>query len=499
MFRKVSSIAFFSLLTGSLAAATFYVSPTGNDNNAGTIESPFFSVGKAIALAAPGDTIYLRGGTYNYATNVFVISKSGAPGNHIKIWNYPGERPVLDYSARPYTGNTDTNIAFFIRTNAGWWHFKGIEIYRAADSAMKIQGHNNIIEQCVFRQNRDTGLQIGLGDGDTNDGSLAASNQVINCDSYLNYDPQSGGGNADGFACKLSPGRSNVFIGCRAWENSDDGWDLFKSNFRILLEDCWTWHNGDPASFNTNSAGNGNGFKIGGDSSFGAPHIVRRCISFNNRYSGSSLGKGFDQNDNTKGQTLFNCLSFSNNNNYALGNDISESHVVVNCVGFGWFVKNYSFNSLVIHSNNSWNLTNVLTANAADYNDLSETAAKAPRGADGSLPTGFARLLGNSDLIDRGANVGLPYNGTAPDLGPFEYVRTTPQFDTAPANLRMTATGMLMQVKGLTAHGPVVIHASQSLTNWSPIFTNPPVWGTLQFTDPLATNLPARFYRAEEK
>jgi hypothetical protein len=62
-----------------------------------------------------------------------------------------------------------------------------------------------------------------------------------------------------------------------------------------------------------------------------------------------------------------------------------------------------------------------VTPNAADYNSLLESAAKAPRQADGSLPTGFARLLTGSDLIDQGVNVGQPFAGSAPDLGPYEH------------------------------------------------------------------------------
>jgi len=45
----------------------------------------------------------------------------------------------------------------------------------------------------------------------------------------------------------------------------------------------------------------------------------------------------------------------------------------------------------------------------------------APRQANGNLPTLFyLHLALNSTLIDEGVNVGLPYNGKAPDLGAFE-------------------------------------------------------------------------------
>ena len=45
-----------------------------------------------------------------------------------------------------------------------------------------------------------------------------------------------------------------------------------------------------------------------------------------------------------------------------------------------------------------------------------------PRKADGSLPdVKFMHLSADSKLIDKGKDVGLPFAGSAPDLGAFEY------------------------------------------------------------------------------
>jgi hypothetical protein len=318
----------------------------------------------------------------------------------------------------------------------------------------------------------------------------------------LNYDPRASGGNADGFACKLHPGEGNVFRGCRSWENSDDGWDLYKALYRIVLEDCWTWHNGDPASFGAAQAGNAGGFKLGGDSNFAGHHLVYRCIAFNNTgYGQSSAGKAFHQNDNQAGLILFNCLSFSNNYNYAINNDVPEDPVAKNCVGFAGITKNAAFVTTAIFVSNSWNYaSNLVTATAADYGALSETAAKAPRHADGSLPAGFARLVAGSDLIDKGVDVGFPFSGPAPDLGPFEFavaIQMPSVID--PIRSGWTNGGFRLRATGFTGHGPVLVHASTNLLTWQPIYTNAPLTGELQFLDTAATNQPKRFYRTEEK
>jgi hypothetical protein len=63
-----------------------------------------------------------------------------------------------------------------------------------------------------------------------------------------------------------------------------------------------------------------------------------------------------------------------------------------------------------------------VTVSSDDFLSVDEALAEAVRQADGSLPNvDFMRLAAGSDLIDAGTDVGLPYNGSAPDLGAFEY------------------------------------------------------------------------------
>jgi len=404
----------------------YFVSPTGNDSNDGTVEAPFYSLAKAISLAQPGDTIYVRGGTYTY-TQTIVIDHAGESNNWIRIFAYPGEKPVLNFSNQPY-GPTHRGI--LITTNARYWHIKGLEICYAGDNGMKVEGSYLRIERCVFHHNRDTGLQIGFSHDFVNpNGELAAFIEVINCDSYMNYDPDNRGSDADGFAAKMHCGKGIVFVGCRSWKNSDDGWDLFETDASVIISNCWTWHNGDPSLYNVTGGsfqGNGNGFKLGGNGTGGnskGTHYVYNCIAFNNNFPGRTR-HGFDQNSHKDGIVMYNCLAWNNHYNYFFEDSPNAGKPMIfkNNVSFGATANATgvtTFPSGTIQENNSWNL-NVL-ANASDYVTLTEEAAEAPRGPDGSLPSDFARLVWGSDLIDKGVNVGLPWCGSAPDLGPYEY------------------------------------------------------------------------------
>jgi hypothetical protein len=85
---------------GRLTAAEYWVSPHGNDASAGTQESPWQTLSKAAAVAAPGDTVFLRTGTYNETLRP---AKSGEADKPIRFVGASGERPILS-GANPLTG-----------------------------------------------------------------------------------------------------------------------------------------------------------------------------------------------------------------------------------------------------------------------------------------------------------------------------------------------------------------------------------------------------------
>ena len=82
---------FFAVLAHS---AEYFVSPDGNDGNAGTsLAAPWRTIGKANATLKPGDTVYLLGGKYR--DDPIRPSRSGTSGAPIRYVAYQGEEPVL--------------------------------------------------------------------------------------------------------------------------------------------------------------------------------------------------------------------------------------------------------------------------------------------------------------------------------------------------------------------------------------------------------------------
>lgn len=372
-----------------------FVAPTGLDTNPGTLAAPLKTLTKALSMAKTGGQIWLRGGTFAQ-TSTININVSGSAANVLKIWAYPGESPVFDF-----TGQTSSDG---LKVSANYVHIKGVEVMHATHNGINISGANNIVDQCKIHDNSNSGLLIR--------GTNAANNLVLNTDSYFNFDSPVGG-DADGFSAKWEVGEGNVFRGCRAYNNSDDGWDLWMADHSVVIDDSWAFLNGTNSWKSSSFAGNGNGFKVGGNQ-VATPHTVTNCLAFNNTGNG---GKGFDENNNLAGQTLHNCTAFGNKNgNFVFTNTVtSGAHVIDNCISLDGKVSISSGTQ----KRNSWQ--DGLKVTEADFLSLDTTQVLAPRAPDGSLPTiTFMHLAAGSSLINAGVDVGIPFNGSAPDLGCFE-------------------------------------------------------------------------------
>lgn len=106
-------IVLFSLPACSNQAAgsnrIFYVAPNGSDSNSGTREKPWRTISKATYSLVPGDTVYIREGSY--AERLY-LRKSGSPDNFITIAAYPGETVTIDGSGIDwgYDWNSLVNI-----------------------------------------------------------------------------------------------------------------------------------------------------------------------------------------------------------------------------------------------------------------------------------------------------------------------------------------------------------------------------------------------------
>ncbi len=450
---------------------TFYISPAGNDvTGDGTENKPWYNLAVAYAAAEAGDHIICKGGTYKinkYGTDgklTIRMNKLGTADKPIVIRCADGEKPVFDFEQQLLDCNKQTSKVGDrgILLTGDFHIIFGVHIMHAADNAIKLEGNHNRIERCEFSYNLDTGIQLGFGHKfsdsfpgiSENDGSHCAYNDIIDCDSHHNCDCDANyGSDADGFACKMHNGIGNRFIRCRTWRNSDDAWDLYETDYDVILAECWAWESGNAEDhtwvkeyLNTSASfsGNGNGIKLGGNGTGGSSkgvHYAFNCIAFGCDKSGSV--KGFDCNSHKGGHVLIGCLAFDNGYDYMFesGGDNAKTFYYNNiCLGKQEICVGTDDYNGVAQQGSKLCWTNHLVTGASkdDFISLDEDDALLPRSIDGSYPRKFGRLVSDSKLIDKG-NIELdnsnavwqglveefPFlkrtvTGTARDLGPYE-------------------------------------------------------------------------------
>lgn len=411
--KKELIALFILLLSPFYIHSQIYVSPAGKITNNGTLESPT-TLQNAIKIVVPGQTIYLRGGIYSIASTIFITREnSGMIGSLKRIENYEDETPVLDFSAQ-----REINENKGIVLDGFYWYFKGITIRKAGDNGMLLSGNNNIIDNCIFEKNRDSGLQISrYYAAYTSISQWPSNNLILNCESFDNKDSLAE--NADGFAAKLTCGQGNIFRGCISHNNSDDGWDLYTKKKTgaigaILFENCVAYNNGTLTNGSTTVTGDKNGFKLGGEGIL-VNHILRRCVAFGNGQH------GFTDNNNLGAIEMTNNTSYNNKSN-GFGFREGGKHQFRNNISYKSY-KDKIFGKDVENSNVWWMKTSTNGRNPSlvisDDDFVSLTVPAILKNEDGSPNLGdFLALKSTSDFIDAGVQVtGIEYNGSAPDLG----------------------------------------------------------------------------------
>lgn len=260
---KIACLLLGLMLSVPLAAQkTYYMDPEGEDTNPGTESKPFATIIKVQEVVAAGDVVYINPGIYvvpadqppmTTTTNglyhcVFDMSKSGEAGKPISYLANPNKsgRPIFDLSQVKPVGQ---RVTVFYITGSNL-HFKGFDVigtqvtiteHTQSECFRVVQGANdNLYEDLKLHDGMAIGFYLTGGN----------NNHILNCDAYNNYDTVSEGGsgeNVDGFGCHINGqgrGTGNVFEGCRAWYNCDDGFDLINCFDAVKIINCWAFYNG---------------------------------------------------------------------------------------------------------------------------------------------------------------------------------------------------------------------------------------------------------------
>ena len=422
MKKLLSAIFLFASL--AVSATTYYVAPNGSDSNPGTISQPWATWQKGFSTVSAGDILYIRGGNYTgmYGSGhgLNISNRDGSSTNVITVSAYPGEIPVLDCAS--LASSAGVNFGILMRS-CDYWHIKGLTLknVREYNNLSKSAGGtptagwelgtctNITLEQCIV---------TNCGNGFTLNG-IVQNIKYINCDAYMNYDYYDSGGLANGFGGNVRGGSTISYEGCRAWANSDDGWDNYGGAGYMVYKDCWAFRNGK----DTPIIGNGDGFKLGYDNTAtelpNSQRTLYNCISADNYLMG--FDEGMDEPTGMD-MALYNCIAYKNTRDYGFRFSVTHGTArttLKNNISLANNV-NYAGRTRNISDHNTWD-AGAPSVTDADFISIDMTELKRARKGDGSLPDiNFLKLKTGSDMIDAGINIGIPFAGSAPDLGAFE-------------------------------------------------------------------------------
>ncbi len=260
------------------AVRALFVATNGFDGAAGTLEAPLATLNRALQLAGPGDTIYLRGGTYIGDGTGFARlapTATGAPGFWLTIRNYNDEHVVID---RASPGSSWTFME--LRKSNAYMRFQGLEIVNFAKAfnlflnpaeAGQYQPPHHIefidihVHHCglpltsegkAFRI-RDGAHHITLRNCEIHDVAGPGVAVLDDChnitfidtDIYNLDDGRGIDGDADGFTIDdslVGEGAATNrwpsyirFENCRTWNASEDGFDVKADH--VVLDRCEAW------------------------------------------------------------------------------------------------------------------------------------------------------------------------------------------------------------------------------------------------------------------
>ena len=479
--KRIIIIILFLLVSISVNATKYYVATVvggGDDGHPGTIGEPWLTWNYAFNNTTSSDTCYFRGGVYTemysatLGANMNTVSVSGTHGNPTCFFAYPadwatGNYPILDCQSLYHAtaGIDGIRVSRVSHIYFKGLHLRNVPLYATegaqtngwylwSESSSTQYSPNDIkFEYCVTHNVDGAAFTKGVCD----------TTYFINCDAYMNcdttmaYDP---GGHGSGFQISgsktshINNDKAFVYLkDCRSWKNSDQGF-VFTSAGRVVAENCWSINNGN---FLIGQA-KGSGYKIWiPTASRQNSNVIQvemyNCLAIDNCMWGWNW---CDLNDPTGILELrahiYNNFAYRNGklrlSGYKQGYGFADDNTV-DTIGL-WdhkYWNNLSYDNWGYTSNayktcpgdntdgiihqwtNKWDVSGTSVTNA-DFISLDTTGLCGARQTDGSLPvTFFGHLASTSELINTGTDVGLPYNGIAPDIGWVEYEPQDPPVD----------------------------------------------------------------------
>lgn len=329
-------------------AATFHVAPTGVDTNPGTATKPFRQIRKALAVLAPGDTVYVENGSY-LGFNAVSLGSATTTTSIIAL----GTGAVVTKTTDRGTRNDADNIVVYQCTNLV---IDGMHSTGASDSGMRVAECAGLtVRNCVFGKNAVWGIVTSFCDD-----LLLENNECYgSVQQHGIYVANSG----DRPVVRGNLLHDNAGSGLRSSGDATQGGDGIISG--AVFEDNIIYNNGALGGAAINSDGL-------------QDSIIRNNLIYNNRGSGIALFQGLSAAGPTGVQVLDNTIVMPSTGRYDLRiTDVAGPLLVRN---------NILYNSNMAKGSFSWNTTSDAAFTDSDCNVFGGTSLVSTNGETTRIP-----------------------------------------------------------------------------------------------------------------
>jgi len=221
-------------LSGLAQAATYYVSPGGNDASTGDPYAPFQHISRGVAAAQAGDTVVVMDGTYDNegqladgggGGSAVILRNSGVPGAPITIMAQNRGSAILNAasSARSSLGCYGA-FAYFDASYVSYVVIQGFVIENACLAGVRINGnaHDITVKWNEIRN---------IGNWNNPAGTMSPSGSYVNSNEYnITFDGQLfhdiGGGSNVNQQHAIYSYASNLIVINNIFFNQVHGWDI---------------------------------------------------------------------------------------------------------------------------------------------------------------------------------------------------------------------------------------------------------------------------------
>ncbi|HEX8252962.1 MAG TPA: right-handed parallel beta-helix repeat-containing protein [Thermoanaerobaculia bacterium] len=158
MRHAIFALLIASLLsTASVSATNYYVALPANggsnSNNGTSLSTPFATIQKGVDMMVPGDTLYVRAGTYNELVTIW--NKAGTSSLPLYILPYNSETVVIDGA------NLTAQTAVVGIGRSSYVRFDGFEVKNGIEAGVKIYAASNVkVRWNNIHDNQTFGIHI---------------------------------------------------------------------------------------------------------------------------------------------------------------------------------------------------------------------------------------------------------------------------------------------------------------------------------------------------